>query len=1243
MADFRKLALEYVLSDDANRHLEISKEAAAAIQSAPRPSNPVARWVESIRPWMPSANDDQMEDGEDGESSGDVIARSKALSFLAGTLEHLDPTFLKPDQVNLLVAFFGSMFKVDHKAGIMPAAKALDRTASMKAFQPQKGNDIILSVCSLGEDFKNQVAETRATVYELLDHLVTNPDVASDLQYQHGTTAGFMTELLQLCRNERDPKCLMIWFGILKTFLVDYAPVQEVVDEIFSIFSAYFPISLRTSQHPSGITADDLKSALRECFSAHHRVASKAIPYLVGRLDQGDSVTVNVKVDILKTLTACLNKYEHVQQGITPFVEKIWSSLKYEVRNGEIEDTINATLEVIRTIAKRLTGDELRDFALTVQRDCLEDLANPIYTAASGKLLISVHSAKPSAFALMIAPSVTHIKENLRHTKSPEHTKNLLILLNSLLELRQVLIGGDVELNAEDAAAFRSTEPMLAPLHKQAYLSPFQQAVQEGAQKEEITIGQQAIKGMGLMVCQRAAQTGHSNQPMLPEATLSEICDDLAKVILQAPERYATDELRSNLVDEAVVALQKATMAYPPALSKLIEESFRICEPYIASPETTSVIGLVETLQQVIPKLAFISCSEVPRQGRKFENYVLLLSMLLKNLQSMLDVKAPPQVWSVFASGIHMTMRYYRDATHAYIPRSEALNFDDKRFHPETWVDYVAGRYPVLPRIDNDKSEPAAVGETMDIDSEESGLDNASDELHGDFILISLFVVRQLYRRTTRIISYADDTELSLELSSDFTSKDPDGRSFEDRYLHFIGTMATFVIREMNELEQTALLLNEEVVTLFRGDDEYLHSDPVQVHPWANAHLRDAMLRTFSPERSYSMRNPPKFPISGFSHGRTVVLSLGIVQPLHPTVVQRLVERGTAHQILIAGLLSRDHSASPRSRHVVSAILTILANKYPIEKLSEIVTMIEHQMNFVVGDGSLSKEEESQTGFLEHEANRTPGGNPAQARANLARPVYAITAGVLRRYTGNAFKQVLSAIQQGPANRETGHILARNLEIVFAPYESLKRDYFGQVKSLWLQRAYFELVKPMLAKAWPAGSNSPEDTLIAANYSIAVLAAVKHIPFAIYEDDTEDLVRLILCAIRYLPSGGDVQAGLQVLEQIAQKSPDRIKPFLKSVIDACMSICTRGGSRTSDDSSWMPAGYMPFDHSSIHQAQCRCLVIRLLGLLPPQFEHRHLLDSASHVRRMLSQASGDRVREVRKAALVARAAWAEIN
>ncbi|EXF73011.1 hypothetical protein CFIO01_11772 [Colletotrichum fioriniae PJ7] len=1226
MADFRKLALEFVLSDDTERQTAITQEAASEIQSAPRPSNPVARWVESIRPWMPSANEDQ----DDGD--GDVIARSKALSFLAGTLEHLDPAFLKADQTNLLVAFFGSMFKVDHKAGIMPAAKALDRTAGMKTFQPQKGNDIIQSVCSLGDDFKSQVAETRATVYELLDHLITNPDVASDLQYQHGTTSGFITDLLQLCRNERDPKCLMTWFKILKVFLSDYSPAPEVVDEIFNIFSAYFPISLRTSQHPSGITADDLKLALRACFSAHHRVADKAIPYLLSRLDQPDSVSVNVKVDILKTMTACLSSYEHVQQGVTPFTNKIWDSLKYEVRNGEIEDTINATLEVIRTIAKRLSGDELRDFALTVQRDCLEDLSNPIYTAASGKLLISIHSAKPAAFALMISPSVTHIKENLRHTKSPDHTKNLLILLNSLLELRSALIGGDVELSVEDAEAFKSTEPLLAPIYKQTYLPLFQKALQDIAQPEDITIGQQATKGLGLMVCQKAAQTGQSNQPMLPEETLNEICDNLATLALQAPDEPAKDRNQLKISDEAAIALQKATMAHPPAQPKLIDICFRVCDAYSAAPSAKNLDSMHNVLKHNLARLTYVFCSESPR-SEKLELYTYLMQALLVNLYKMQDAKADPKIWSVIATYIFSAMIQFKEGAKGVISLPVKNNFSDTRFD-YNWVSYVANRFPNLPRLPDDQIV------SMQVMDESNEVDN----LQGDFALINLYVTRQLYRRATKIISYADNSELSLALSDDFGKKDPEDKNEEDAYLHRLSNIAVFTIQHMSEYQQTNLLLNEEVVTLFRGTDQYRHPNPNETHSWNNSELRAAMLRTMGlPQAPYSMRDPPQFPISGFSHGRTVILSLGIIQAFHPTTVERLVERGTAHQILIAGLLTRDHSDSPKCRHVVSAILSVIANKYKVENLNDIVQIMELQMNFVVSEDRLSDQLEQITGYLDHEENVVAGNSPNDLRAALARPVYAIVVGVLRRYTGNALKNVLTAITQGPGNKKIGHMLARSMDFIFSDLDFAKPQFYGQLKKLWVQRAYYELVKPMLPKAWPAGSNSKDDMLVAANYSIAVLRAVRHIKYAHYEDDTEDLIRIILCAIRNLPASADVAAGLQVLVAVTENSPRRMQPFLKSVIDASLSIFRRDTTQAGEDNAWMPENYMPFDRFGFQEAQCRALVVRLIGQLPPNFEHRHLLDSASQAKRLLAQASGDESRMVREAALKSRKAWDEVN
>lgn len=187
------------------------------------------------------------------------------------------------------------MLDIDHKAGILASASALSRIIAMKAFQPQSGYDIIGKVCGMKEDFQRQTIKTRLAVYELLRTLISTPEVASNLQQRDGPSSAFMTNLLELCRNERDPDCLIVWFDILRIFLQQYEPTQEVLEAVFAAFKAYYPITLpRLSQ--SGLTPEDLKSQLRKCFSSTYRLASLSLPFLIGKLDQGDGVTVNVKV-----------------------------------------------------------------------------------------------------------------------------------------------------------------------------------------------------------------------------------------------------------------------------------------------------------------------------------------------------------------------------------------------------------------------------------------------------------------------------------------------------------------------------------------------------------------------------------------------------------------------------------------------------------------------------------------------------------------------------------------------------------------------------------------------------------------------------------------------------------------------------------------------------------------------------------------------------------------------------------
>jgi DNA repair/transcription protein MET18/MMS19 len=188
------------------------------------------------------------------------------------------------------------MFSYDHKAGITASAKALRQLCATKSFKPDMGVRVIDDVCKIREDFRLQTAATRLEIYELLLALIQDPSVSSELQHKYGASCGFAVELLQLCQHERDPRNLMIWFKILAILVKDYDPSPEVTEEIFKAFSAYFPISLRSSTTPIGITAEDLKEAVRGCFASHHRLATFTFPFLISKLDQGDAVTVVVKV-----------------------------------------------------------------------------------------------------------------------------------------------------------------------------------------------------------------------------------------------------------------------------------------------------------------------------------------------------------------------------------------------------------------------------------------------------------------------------------------------------------------------------------------------------------------------------------------------------------------------------------------------------------------------------------------------------------------------------------------------------------------------------------------------------------------------------------------------------------------------------------------------------------------------------------------------------------------------------------
>ncbi|KAM0436000.1 hypothetical protein ACHAPT_002892 [Fusarium lateritium] len=1166
MADFRQWALEFVLADDEGRQTAIAQKAANEIQTASANTNPVARWVEAVQPWMPGSGH------EAEDETPDWTARAKALEFLSRTLDFLSKDVLKPSQVKLLVGFFGAMFEVDHKAGIMPSATALSRIAAMKSFQRHSGNDIIQKISALRDDFPRQVSKTRLAIYELIRLLMSTPEVAGDLQHRHGSSAGFMIDLLQLCRSERDPECLMVWFDILRIFLSEYSPSKEVLEEIYGAFKQYFPISLpRASQ--VAITPEELKLQLRKCFSSTHLLADHVFPFLLGKLDQGDAVTVNVKVDILKTIRACLDEYGHPEQSIAPYSGRLWGSLKYEVRNGEIEDTIWGTLKVLKSLTTRLKGDELRDYTLSVTRDCVADLATTMYASSAGRLLVSVLSAKPSAFVLMAAPAMTHIKENLRHPKAPVHSQDLLKVLHVVLETRLLLV--DSDMTAEEREDFAAIDAFFKPLYDEVYKKTVNLGSKSDASYDDIKIASQAVQGAGALLCQRPAKSlvvpeesaEIGSERLLPEGTCSEICKSLFAILTKSGPGYPRSAGGDELINDTTKALQRAIRLYPKGFNPLVDQAMAIIRPSWRSGATDEAS---ETITALGAHIAFVGSSELPSTPRNgFDHFIYSVRSLLSELFNALEAKADPRIWCALAATVQSMIRHFNDACLAQSSHKDLDIENDP-------LQRVSAVYPELEQLGGEKQVEPSVGYHSQVPQSSS-----VDEIRLEFLLVSLFIARQLYRKATKVVDPHPQTgKVVLTLSDDFAGVD---QAAGHQYLHLISTLAGFVVHEFSESQQTGLKAETFAISLFREDS-------ISVPQESSSGVEQLVLENGS-SWSWLASEAPN------------ILSLGILQALQPSAVARLFDTGVAQELILSGFVA---NPSP-SRPVTLSILTILANKYKIETLLSLIVALEQLTSTLLP---------------------APSSQDDASRLEQITSVYALVAGMVRRYSGKEAKGLLQLIKNSPKDPKLGSELARRLEVIVVPQQPLTKENYAIVKPLWVQKVYFELVSPMLQAA--TGQDAEvQDQQVKASYSTGVLLLVKHMNFPIYEADADKILRISIAVAQNSDIGPETKAALDVLKNTLVEAPEKGKGHLRSII----KICTRVFSHKTSAASVDPET----------EGACGKLALEIVGGLPRMYESQHLLPHAPQVQRELTLVCGHGVREVRKTARLARVAWADLK
>ncbi|KAI9781234.1 MAG: hypothetical protein M1835_004338 [Candelina submexicana] len=490
----------------------------------------------------------------------DITIRANAIAFLAATLAALPPKFLSRQQTQVLCTFFCDRL-ADEGGGLKSAARGLlelqrsgrfDQVAAVQTATAQAST--LIDNC---QDLQRHPQSVRLAVLTLLDGLMSEHRKAMKSM---GTTA--LVGITDLVAGEKDPRNLMIIFSVLRVIMVEW-DVSKHAETLFESVFCYFPITFRPKpDDPIGITAQDLKSRLRDCVASTSYFAPFAFPALIDKLDSTSPV---VKKDVLQTLAACSASYR--PSTIANYSITLWDSLKFEVLNAEEEDLADEALTVLQVIAKRLSEDPttatsrtaLTKYVDPISKECNQQLQEPQQKQAkpAGQILGTVAAASSSAFILVIKAAVAPLLTIYQDSGGVVKQRALLEVLNQLFDSAMEVFGPWSSLTPYPATA----NPLVA--FRDRLFEIFSQALMSTA-KEEVSLRVVALKGL-LRLCRL--------RNFFEDSEIGMVVQYFDEVVL-LEESHGRDELKSKAI-QALVQLSKVKsqlimdITFPAFMAKL--------------------------------------------------------------------------------------------------------------------------------------------------------------------------------------------------------------------------------------------------------------------------------------------------------------------------------------------------------------------------------------------------------------------------------------------------------------------------------------------------------------------------------------------------------------------------------------------------------------------------------------------------------------------------------------------------
>lgn len=339
-----------------------------------------------VRTWMASGRDQDVEETVAAISDGqgtllDVVKalgeyltseedalRTKGVEFMSAVLSGCPPERFNRQSVKVLVSFLCG--QLEDPETVVPALKGLLSLTYLPTFTSGDAVDVFDAILAHVK-MKSLVQSQRFIVLTIIDNML-----AKHRDALKGISKRFVPGYISLVNGEKDPRNLVLCFGIDRVLLLEF-DVKDHIEDFFNITFCYFPITFRPPpDDPYGITTDDLKNALRSCLSATAAFGPLGIPLFIEKLTAGSPVT---KRDTLQSLVLCLPVYGATTAA--SFAKKLWNCLRLEIFQPTDPETEGEALKTTQTLVKVIYADrktaDTPGLVKDVCHECLDLLKEP--------------------------------------------------------------------------------------------------------------------------------------------------------------------------------------------------------------------------------------------------------------------------------------------------------------------------------------------------------------------------------------------------------------------------------------------------------------------------------------------------------------------------------------------------------------------------------------------------------------------------------------------------------------------------------------------------------------------------------------------------------------------------------------------------------------------------------------------------------------------------------------------------